>query len=129
MSNCRIRPGPKSPSNIKSSISAVFAQNHPQFFDHTTPKLCFHPDMHIFLESGWLGKSSPASEFLISGYGKKSNFRRGTQNRSIKSELGTVGTVIAWAKELNGTRFAEIRYLFQKLSLKNPQYISFLDRL
>ncbi len=52
------------------------------------------PNMLIFLESEVLGESSPASEFLILGYGKKSNFRGGTPNLSINSERGTVGTII-----------------------------------
>ncbi len=50
--------------------------------------------MLIFLESEGLGESSPASEFLILGYGRKSNFRGGTPNMSIKSERGKVGTIM-----------------------------------
>ncbi len=49
------------------------------------------PKILIFLKSGWPGEhNSPASAFLISGYGKKSNFRGGTSNLSIKSERGNV---------------------------------------
>ncbi len=41
-------------------------------FSTMLPAIVFlNPNMLIFLESGGLGEPSPASEFLISGYGKK----------------------------------------------------------
>ncbi len=63
-----------------------FAQNRPPVFDHTTrPAIVFLiPNMLIFLESGGGGgleESSPASEVLILGYGKKANFRGGPEHQ------------------------------------------------
>ncbi len=52
------------------------------------------PNMLIFLESWGLGQTSPASEFLILGYGKKSNLRGGTSNLSIKSKRSKIGTIM-----------------------------------
>ncbi len=51
----------------------------PWFFDLQSPITFLPPDMRIFLETGGLGESSPASEFLILGYGKKWNFRGGAK--------------------------------------------------
>ncbi len=34
----------------------------------------------VLCDQGLLGESSPATEFLILGYGKKSNFRGGTRS-------------------------------------------------
>ncbi len=59
---------------------------NPQFFDHPTRYCVFNPNMLILLKSKWLGEHSPIFTFLILVYGKKSNFRAGTPNLSIKSE-------------------------------------------
>ncbi len=76
--------------------------------------------MLIFLKSGWLEKSSPALEFLILGYGKKSNFSGGTPNLITKSERCTVGTImflsgqgVEWYQVDNGF-YAYFRSYLQK---------------
>ncbi len=70
------------------------AQNRPPFFDRATRYCVLTPNMLIFLKSGYPGESTPEPEFLILGYGKKSNFRDGTPNLGITSERGKVGTII-----------------------------------
>ncbi len=65
-----------------------------------------------FLESEGPEESSHASEFLILGYGKKSNFRGGTPNLSIKSERGKAGTIMLCSGpgvEWLPTKFAKFR--------------------
>ncbi len=57
------------------------------------------------------------------GYGRKSNFRGGTTNLSIKSERVKVGTVMfhLGIKESNGTKFVKTRCFNFKVILKKTQ--------
>ncbi len=69
-------------------------KNGPPFFDRSTRNCVLIPNMLIFLESGELGESSSVLKILILVYGKKSNFRGGTQSLCIKSERTQVGTIM-----------------------------------
>ncbi len=85
----------------KSFVSALRQAKHrkkpkmdPRFLTVRPAIVFLILNMLIFLESGGLGQTSPASEFLILGYGKMSDFRGGTPNLCIKSERGNVCTTM-----------------------------------
>ncbi len=100
-------------------------------FSKIAPAIMFLPtNMHTFLESGWLLKSSHASEFLILRYGKMSNFRGGTLNLSIKPERGTVDTIMFHSGQgVEWYQAGPDSLPPWKVIPKNPQYLSFLNRL
>ncbi len=72
-------------SALRILLNRLFCSKSPSptpAFRSYDPIAFLIPNILIFLKSGCLGEHSPHRTFL--GYGKKSNFRAGTPNLSIK---------------------------------------------